>query len=148
MKTINAPDANRNVEGLQEGVASDNDAPGKAPGNRRRIALLFGLCTLGCMFSAWLIVTSVRSGTANVLSVSPIKVPAYIQLPVDSLSVKANDQNIKDIRRLAMYMDSLARSPGRHLYDSLLKAQPNLRENLDYLKSLCPEFSNEFLITK
>lgn len=148
MKTIDAQDADRNAKDLPGDIASGSDTPGKARGNRYRIALLLGLCILGCMFSAWLIVTSLRSGTANVLSVSPIKVPAHIQLPRDSLSVKANDQNIKEIRRLAVYMDSLARSPGRHLYDSLLKAHPNLRQDLDYLKSLCPEFSSEFLITK
>lgn len=148
METINRDNAGQTAEGLQEDGLSDYTARDKVHTGRGRIALLLGLCALGCIFSLWLIVSSLRSGTANVMSVSPIKVPAHIQLPVDSLSVKANNQNIKEIRRLAMYMDSLARSPGRHLYDSLLKAHPGLRENLNYLEKFYPELSNEFLITK
>ena len=143
MKTTNSEDPGQGARGVQDG-----GTPDKVRASRARIALLFGLCALGCMVSLWLIVSSLRGGTTNVMSISPIQVPAHVQPPADSLSEKANNQNLREIRRLVMYMDSLARSPGRHLYDSLLKAHPCLRENLDNLERFYPELSNEFLITK
>lgn len=113
----------------------------------KRITLLCLFCAAGTALSTWVAISSLSKKTP-VMSVSPVTVPAHVQLPADPLSAKAEDQNIREIRRLVAYMDSLARSPGRHLYDSLLRAHPGLAENLDELKKLYPELSNDFLIHK
>lgn len=98
-------------------------------------------CATGTALSVWVASSSLKGKRAGVMSISPIQVPAHVQAHPDSASIKAKADNIERLRRVVIYMDSLARSPDRAFYDSLMAARPGLADSLAFIKSLYPELT-------
>lgn len=115
----------------------------KQPPWRRsvRILLLILFCTASTALSTWVALSSLKGKRAGVLSISPIQIPAHVRLSADSAVMKAKTDNIRRLRRAVIYMDSLARSPDRAFYDSLMAAHPGLADSLALLQSLYPELT-------
>ncbi len=112
---------------------------GKQPQSRwGRILMLSIFCVACTALSVWVATSSLKGKREGVMSISPIQVPAHVQAQPDSASIKAEAANIQRLRRVVIYMDSLARSPDRAFYDSLMAARPGLADSLAFIKSLYP----------
>lgn len=98
-------------------------------------------CAAGTALSIWVATGSLNNQHPRVLSISPIQVPAHIQVQPDSASLKSKVGDLVRLRRVVIYMDSLARSPDRAFYDSLMAAHPGLADSLAFIKSLYPELT-------
>ena len=115
---------------------------GKQPQSRwGRILMLCIFCATGTALSVWVASSSLKGKRAGGMSISPIQLPAHILAQPDSAAIKAKANNIERLRRVVIYMDSLARSPDRAFYDSLMAAHPGLADSLAFIKSLYPELT-------
>ncbi len=105
---------------------------------KKLLLVMFFLSSGG--YSLYLIAESLKSHKGKFFSVTPIKVPEYMD--------KAGDENTKApvivskdeyerIHRFKLFMDSLAKnSSGKRLYDSILFSRPGLMDSLMMIQEM------------
>ena len=118
---------------------------GKQPFNRwLRIVMLCIFCAAGTALCIWLTADAITRKRPGVMSVSPIQLPAHIGQHEDSAAIKAREKGMQRLHRAVIYLDSLARSPNRAFYDSVMAAHPGLADTLAKMQSHYPElFTNK-----